>query len=81
MSSKREYSMSDVAKHNNANDCWMVIHGKVYDVTNYVDVHPGMDRILEGAGKDATDLFEGVFHSGSAVMLMADMCIGKLKSS
>jgi cytochrome b involved in lipid metabolism len=72
------FSMAEVSKHNRADDCWMVIHGKVYDVTEYVDIHPGLDRILEGAGKDATDLFESVFHSQSARMTLGDYFIGML---
>jgi cytochrome-b5 reductase len=36
----------------------MAITGKVYDVTRYVDYHPGgRDELLRGAGMDATGLF------------------------
>lgn len=59
MSSKNEqkvYRLSEVKEHNDEEDCWMVIHGKVYDVTSFMDDHPGGPEImLENAGKDATD--------------------------
>jgi hypothetical protein len=31
-------------------DCWIVIKGKVYDVTSYVEEHPGGESILKNAG-------------------------------
>jgi hypothetical protein len=45
--SKPFYTLADVAKHNSATDCWMVINDKVYDVTSFIDEHPGGDVILE----------------------------------
>ena len=35
----KTYSMSEVEKHNNPEDAWMVIHNKVYNVSNWK--HPG----------------------------------------
>ena len=44
---------SEVAKHNNANDCWTIISNKVYDVTSLVYAHSGgSNTILENCGKD-----------------------------
>ena len=57
---KSGYTLADVATHNNAASCWMAIRGKVYDVTSFISRHPGGNRILQGCGKDATPLFEGV---------------------
>ncbi len=56
--SSSQYTLADVAKHNSADDCWMVINGSVYDVTTYVPSHPGSE-IVRGCGKDATSLFQG----------------------
>lgn len=42
----------EVVKHNNANSCWIVIEGHVYDVTDFLDDHPGgRTVILQYAGK------------------------------
>jgi len=54
------YTLTDVAVHNTAASCWMVIRGKVYDVTKYISKHPGGNNILKGCGKDATSEFEGI---------------------
>mmetsp|Transcript_19611 Transcript_19611/g.36052 ORF Transcript_19611/g.36052 Transcript_19611/m.36052 type:complete len:239 (+) Transcript_19611:4044-4760(+) len=47
----------EVAQHNKAGDVWIVIKGKVYDITQYVPYHPGGDIILTAAGSDGTTLF------------------------
>ena len=53
------YTMDQVIKHNTKNDCWIVIHNKVYDVTEFLNEHPGGSSIIVGiAGQDATDYFE-----------------------
>lgn len=37
----------EVAKHNSAADCWIIIQGSVYSVTPYLNLHPGgSDRII-----------------------------------
>lgn len=39
-------SGSEIAQHKSADSCWLVIHGKVYDVTTFLDKHPGGRAIL-----------------------------------
>ena len=49
------YTLADVAAHRTEDDCWMVIHGLVFDVTSLVPSHPGGgDLLLAVAGRDAT---------------------------
>ncbi|KAI8149792.1 cytochrome b5 [Fennellomyces sp. T-0311] len=61
------YSSADVAKHNTKNDLWVVIHNKVYDITEFVQEHPGGEEVLiDEAGKDATEAFEDIGHSEEA---------------
>ncbi|KAI1119513.1 FMN-dependent dehydrogenase [Nemania sp. NC0429] len=51
----------EIAKHNDKNSCWVVIHGKAYDVTEFLPEHPGgMKIILKYAGKDATEEFDPI---------------------
>ncbi|XP_050235976.1 cytochrome b5 [Mercurialis annua] len=76
------YSMPEVSQHSTKNDCWIVIDGKVYDVSSYLDEHPGGDDVvLATTGKDATDDFEDAGHSDDAKNLMESFCIGELDSS
>ena len=45
----------EVRKHNTPDDCWQIIAGKVYDLTEYAKQHPGGSRIITNyAGEDAT---------------------------
>ncbi|KAK8718258.1 hypothetical protein V6N13_045499 [Hibiscus sabdariffa] len=63
-------------------DCWLLISGKVYDVTQFLEEHPGGDEVLLAAsGKDATDDFEDVGHSDDARELMKKYCIGEVDST
>lgn len=34
-------SQQELAKHNKINDCWIAVRGKVYNITRYLDYHPG----------------------------------------
>ncbi|KAG7979085.1 hypothetical protein I3843_05G112600 [Carya illinoinensis] len=76
------YTMQETSQHNSKEDCWVVIDGKVYDVSSYLDEHPGGDDVvLAATGKDATDDFEDAGHSESAKELMETFCIGELDAS
>ncbi|KAF1869272.1 hypothetical protein Lal_00020949 [Lupinus albus] len=76
------YTIQDASQHKTKEDCWVVIDGKVYDVTQYLDDHPGGDDvILAATGKDATDDFEDAGHSKSARELMEQYFIGELDTS
>ncbi|KAL2233497.1 UNVERIFIED_CONTAM: Cytochrome b5 isoform A [Sesamum indicum] len=71
--------MEEASEHNTKDDCWVVIDGKVYDVSSYLDEHPGGDDVLlRATGKDATDEFEDAGHSKTARELMEQYCIGEL---
>jgi len=53
----KKYTMKEVAEHNKRSDLWIVVDGFAYDVTNYVDKHPGGILPMENmAGKDCTDV-------------------------
>ncbi|KAG0742635.1 hypothetical protein G6F62_005507 [Rhizopus arrhizus] len=53
--------LEEVQKHNSKDDIWVIIHGKVYDLTQFLPEHPGGQRIiLKYAGKDATDAFDPI---------------------
>lgn len=51
----------DVAQHSDAKSCWVIVHGKAYDVTEFLPEHPGGQKIiLKYAGKDCTEEFEPI---------------------
>uniref|UniRef100_L2FT11 Mitochondrial cytochrome n=1 Tax=Colletotrichum fructicola (strain Nara gc5) TaxID=1213859 RepID=L2FT11_COLFN len=51
----------EIAKHNSADSCWVIVHGKAYDVTDFLPEHPGGSKIiLKYAGKDATEEFDPI---------------------
>ncbi|EIM92640.1 uncharacterized protein STEHIDRAFT_117624 [Stereum hirsutum FP-91666 SS1] len=52
-------TLQQVAAHNNASSCWVIIANKVYDVTDFLPDHPGGRKvILQYAGRDATSVYE-----------------------
>jgi L-lactate dehydrogenase (cytochrome) len=60
------FSASDVARHNSRDSCWVVIEGDVYDVTEFLDEHPGgANIILRYGGKDATEEYLPVHPPGT----------------
>lgn len=64
----KEVSADEVARHNTASDCWIIIYDKVYDVTPFLSKHPaGAAIILKVAGKDATAQF-AMYHKPEAVL-------------
>ncbi|CAN6466400.1 unnamed protein product [Victoria cruziana] len=81
-SDEKVHTFEEVSKHNLTKDCWLIIDGKVYDVTSFMDDHPGGDEVLLSAtGKDATNDFEDVGHSNAARDMMAKYYIGKIDVS
>merc|ERR1719163_2332700 len=53
------YTKEDVASHNSKESCWVILHDRVLDVTNFLKDHPGGElAILTFAGKDATEEFD-----------------------
>ncbi|XP_065920808.1 cytochrome b5-like [Dysidea avara] len=72
-----QFTREDVAKHNTSESCWIIIHDNVYDVTDFLNDHPGGgDILLEFAGQDATAEFEDNHHSQDARELAKSYLIG-----
>ena len=75
------YTQTEVAKHNQPSDCWLIINNRVYDVTNYLGMHPGgPDIIAQYCGADATQAFltkggRGS-HSSRAVQILETLFLG-----
>ncbi len=78
------YTLADVSQHATKDDCWMAVHGAVYNVTPVTTAgsHPGGPVILKGCGKDATTMFmerggKGE-HSEQAQSFLTTLKIGAL---
>ena len=75
------FTMAEVAKHNKPDDCWVVIGGKVLDVTAFRKDHPGGEKsILSYAGKDATEQFDMVHEAGVIEKYAPEIMIGRIAS-
>ncbi|XP_018325120.1 cytochrome B5-like protein [Agrilus planipennis] len=75
---ERIITLEEVAYHDTWDSCWMVIYDRVYDVTDFLDEHPGGDVLLEYAGRDATCAFRGSGHSALALKQLQSFLIGEL---
>lgn len=81
----KQITLDEISVHNVKTDCWTTVNGEVFDLTKFISIHKGGDKILNACGVDATDYFTGKHptigrvHSQVAVKLLSGMKIGDLK--
>jgi len=76
----KEFSWEEIRQHSSISDCWLVIHGHVFNVTPFLPAHPGgLDLLHDRAGKDASREFEEVCHSKWAWSTAQKYVIGSVK--
>lgn len=76
---EKYYTLEEIREHNLSTGAWLVIHDKVYDITGFLEEHPGGEEVLlEQAGADATESFEDVGHSTDAREMLLQYYIGEL---
>merc|ERR1711935_163195 len=75
----KTFTFAEIKKHDKDEDCWMAINGNVYDITKFLNEHPGgSEVIMEVAGQDGTEGFEDVGHSEDARDMLKEYLIGEL---
>lgn len=74
------FTAAQVASHNSAKSCFVTIGRKVYDVTDFLDSHPGgSDLVLEYGGKDVEDILKDESshaHSEAAYEVLDESLVG-----
>lgn len=75
----KSFTMKEVEKHNSEESAWIVVEGRVFDATKYLDDHPGgAASIVMNSGADATEEFMAI-HSSAALKQLEDFYIGELE--
>lgn len=76
----KEFTEEEVAKHNKADDCWVIVKNVVMDLTSFLDNHPGgRESIVKYAGQDATESFD-MLHEDNVIARYAPECVlGRVK--
>ncbi|EXJ95971.1 hypothetical protein A1O1_01096 [Capronia coronata CBS 617.96] len=70
---------AEVAKNNTEESLWCIIDHKVYDLTDFLDAHPGGSVVLRQiAGQDATMAFYNL-HRQEVLQKYASLCIGTIE--
>ncbi|XP_077209031.1 cytochrome b5 [Paroedura picta] len=73
------YKLEEIQEHKTSQSTWIILHRRVYDLTKFLEEHPGGEEVLrEQAGGDATENFEDVGHSTDARALSDTYIIGEL---
>ena len=65
----KDVTLEEISKHNTEKDCWVVVGGKVLNVTDFLKDHPGGKKaIMIYAGRDATEEVSALWHVGPSLM-------------
>ncbi|EGD78180.1 hypothetical protein PTSG_09057 [Salpingoeca rosetta] len=78
--SREPITKEELAQHKGPEgEIWMAIRGYVFNVTPYLDFHPGgRAQLMKGAGKDATKLFDHYHPWVNVAGMLDNCCVGKL---
>ena len=77
--SAKTFTRQEVSKNNSEDSLWTIIDHKVYDLTEFLDAHPGGNVVLQQvAGQDATQAFYNL-HRHEVLQKYPDLCIGSIE--
>jgi len=75
----KQYSVAEVGKKNTPEELWIIVDGRVYDITNYVEKHPGGSLVMHAmAGKDCTDAFANYHQARIYENMLPSFLIGEV---
>ncbi|CAG8584421.1 3389_t:CDS:2 [Acaulospora colombiana] len=61
----KKFTWEELSKHNTRNSAYVAVRGNVYDITDFIERHPGgEDILLFAAGRDVTQAFETYHELG-----------------
>jgi cytochrome b involved in lipid metabolism len=82
----KKFQKEEIIKHNKENDCWLIIDNKVYDVTSFLEDHPGIKKIkfkkggknilLKEGGKDVSEIFHSLHSKNVLPKFGKDLLLG-----
>ena len=80
MTTQTGYTMAKVKENNSASSCWSVINGNVYNLTQWINSHPGGPSVIRGlCGVDGTASFNGRHRGqGNPTATLASYLLGPL---
>ena len=65
-----------LARKNTIDECYLGLHGHIFDFTDFAEFHPGLiEPILKECGGDATHYFEDLPHSSGARNIARRLCV------
>ncbi|MFM7624198.1 MAG: cytochrome b5 domain-containing protein, partial [Actinomycetota bacterium] len=76
------YTRAEVSQRNTATNCWTIINESIYDLTSWINSHPGGPSAIRSlCGADGTTSFSGMHGNASDPMRELNRrYVGKLKS-
>ncbi len=74
------YTMDKVRQNNSASSCWSIINGNVYDLTKWINSHPGGRSAITGiCGRDGSSTFNGKHRGdGGPASILSGYLLGPL---
>lgn len=75
---KTEFTLTEVATHSSPDDCYLVIENNVYNVSSFINTHPGgRENITNNCGQEVTGLFYTI-HANKVWNLLGQFYVGYL---
>lgn len=73
------YTRSEIARHSTRDDCWVIMHDIVYDVTDFIRDHPGGAKVIAHfGGKDISEEFDSIHRPTTLKMIAKKWMIGRV---